>query len=110
MDVFGVAVSIRDGCQIVTASGDLDSDTAPGLESALNRLARHIPVIIDLTGVRTVTSAGVQTLLRERPFGRPVLFCPDGTTVARVLEIVQAHRVVPIYRDLTAALTSSVAR
>jgi anti-sigma B factor antagonist len=109
MDVLGVAVSNRDGCQIVKASGDLDGDTAPGLESALDTLVRHMPVIIDLTGVRTLTSAGVQALLRERAFGLPTLLCPDGTTVARVLEIVQAHRLVPIYADLQAALISLTA-
>jgi hypothetical protein len=44
-------------------------------------------------------------LLSERTFGRPALFCPDGSVV-RVLAIVQAQLLVPIYRDLDAALHS----
>jgi anti-anti-sigma factor len=104
MDEFEVSVEIRNGCQVVSVGGDLDADTAPRLERVLDKLASAMPVIIDLAGVAMVTSAGVQALLRERLFGRPALFCPDGS-VARVLAIVQAQRLVPIYRDLDAALT-----
>jgi anti-anti-sigma factor len=103
MDEFKVSIAIREGCQVVTVGGDLDGDTAPRLDSVLDRLAEAMPVIVDLAGVVMVTSAGVQALLRERLFGRPALFCLDGN-VARVLAIVQAQRVVPIYRDLDAAL------
>jgi len=103
MDDFEVSVAIRNGCQVVSVGGDLDGDTALRLDSVLDRLAEAMPVIVDLAGVVMVTSAGVQALLRERVFGRPALFCPDGN-VARVLAIVQAQRLVPIYRDLDAAL------
>ena len=103
MDEFEVSVEIRNGCQVVTVGGDLDGDTAPRLDSVLDRLAVATPVIVDLAGVMMVTSAGVQALLRERLFGSPVLFCPDGN-VARALAIVQAQRLAPIYRDLDSAL------
>ena len=43
-------------------------------------------------------------MLAERSFGRPALYCPDGTHTAKILEIVQAQRLAPIYRDLNAAL------
>jgi anti-anti-sigma factor len=108
MDEFEVTVAIRNGCQVVTVGGDLDGDTAPRLDSVLDRLAAAMPVIVDLAGVAMVTSAGVQALLRERLFGRPALFCPDGN-VARVLAIVHAQRLAPIYRDLDAALKGSSA-
>jgi anti-anti-sigma factor len=105
MDEFGVSVEIRDGCQVVTVVGDLDGDTAPLLEHELARLAVGLPVVVDLGGVGVLTSAGLVALLRERSFGRPALYCPDGSVTARLLEIVQAQRLVPIYRDLGAALT-----
>jgi anti-anti-sigma factor len=107
MDALVVEVSIREGCQVVKISGDLDADTVPRLDFHLDRLANLMPVIIDLADVRAVTSAGVQALLRERSFGVPTLLTPAGTTVSRVLEIVQAHRLVPIYSDLAAALVGS---
>ena len=99
MDALGVAVSVREGCQVVSLSGDLDADTAPRLDLLLDRLAHLMPVVIDLADVRAVTSAGVQALLRERSYGLPTLSTPPGTSVARVLEIVQAHRLNPGRRD-----------
>jgi hypothetical protein len=74
------------------------------LDDALDSLPEGLPVLIDLAAVSLLTSAGVVRLLAERLFGRPALFCPDGSVGARILEIVQAHRLVPIYRDLDAAL------
>lgn len=107
MDELDVAVSVRDGCQIVRLSGDLDADNASRLDFLLDRLAHLMPVVIDLADVRAITSAGVQALLRERSYGLPTLFTPAGTSVARVLEIVQAHRLVPVYGDLAAALVGA---
>ena len=106
---FKISVARRRGCQIVSVSGDLDGDTAPRLDSVLNQLASAVPVIVDLAGVAMLTSAGVQALLRERVFGRPTLFCPDGS-VSRVLAIVQAQLLVPIYRDLDAAIHGTASR
>ncbi len=106
---FQISVAPRLGCQIVSVSGDLDGDTAPRLDSVLNQLVSAAPVIVDLAGVAMLTSAGVQALLRERVFGRPTLFCPDGS-VARVLAIVQAQLLVPIYRDLDAAIHGTASR
>jgi hypothetical protein len=64
-----------------------------------------LPVLLDLAGVRMLTSAGVHVLLKPRAFGHPAIFCPRGP-VSKVLGIVQAHRLVPIYADLQAALIS----
>ena len=105
-DQLSVVSGIRDGCRIVAVLGDLDVDTVVRLEQALDSIPQGPPVLIDLAGVNLLTSAGVAALLAERSFGRPALFCPDGCVAARILEIVQAHRLVPIYRDLDAALIS----
>jgi anti-anti-sigma factor len=93
------------GCEIVSVRGDLDGDTAPRLDAVLDELDRNTPVLVDVSRIDVLTSAGVQSLLRERRFGRPALVCPDGR-VATILEIVQAQRVVPIYRDIDAALVA----
>ena len=103
MDEFEVSVVTRQGCQVVSVDGDLDGDTASWLERELDRLP-VLPVIVDLSRVRFLTSAGIVALLRERSFGRPALYCPDGSVAAKILEIVQAQRLVAIYRDLDAAL------
>jgi hypothetical protein len=50
----------------------------------------------------------VHVLLKPRAFGHPAIFCPLGP-VSKVLDIVQAHRLVPIYADLQAAVVSLTA-
>ncbi len=105
MDEFEISATSHAGCQIITLRGDLDGDTAPGLDAALAGCSPQEPVIVDLSRLDMLTSAGVQSLLRERGWGLPALVCPDGR-IATTLEIVQAHRVVPIYRALDAAIAA----
>jgi anti-anti-sigma factor len=107
MDDFEITLLPGQGCQLVRVSGDLDADTAPWLEQKLDQGEGNVPVVVDLSHVRFLTSAGLVVLLRERRFGRPALYCPDGTMAAKMLKIVQAHRLVPIYRDLESALSAS---
>ena len=78
MNEFDVSAVKRSGCQVVTLRGDLDGDTAPLLDDALDQLSRREKVIVDLSRLDVLTSAGMQSLLRERRFGRPTLACPDG--------------------------------
>ena len=106
MAEFELTVTPLENCQLVRVGGDLAGDTTPWLERELDQLAAWLPVVIDLSRVKSLTSTGVQTLLTERAFGLPALFCRPGTSVARVLEIVQAHRLVPIYSDLAVAIRS----
>jgi STAS domain len=87
----------------VVVAGDLDGDTAPELDQALDRLLPELPVLIDLAGLTLLTSVGVRALLKQRQFGRPAIFCPEGVA-SKVLDIIEARRVVPIYGDLEAAL------
>jgi hypothetical protein len=94
------------GCRRV---GGLDGDTTVSLIVCLRRFLLALGVLLDLAGLRLLTSAGVHVLLKPRAFGHPAIFCPAGP-VSRVLEIVHAHRLVPIYQDLDAALQSVGAR
>jgi anti-anti-sigma factor len=107
-DQLSVVSGVRDGCRVVVVSGDLDGDTASQLDDLLDTLPVGLRVLLDLAGLRTLTSAGVHVLLKSRAFGHPAIFCPSGP-VSRVLDIVQAHRLVPIYADLQAALDSLTA-
>jgi hypothetical protein len=100
-----VVSGIREGCRVVVVSGDLVADTVARLDDMLDSLADGLPVLVDLAGLRMLTSAGVHVLLKPRAFGHPAIFCPFGP-VSKVLDIVHAHRLVPIYGDLQAALSS----
>jgi anti-anti-sigma factor len=107
MDEFEVTLFCVQGCQLVRVFGDLDADTAPWLEQRLDQAEGSVPAVVDLSPERFLTSAGLVVLLRERQFQRPALYCPNGTVAAKMLKIVQVHRLVPIYRDLESALSAS---
>jgi hypothetical protein len=87
---------------------NLDGDTAGELDRVLSALPAGLGVLLDLAGLRMLTAAGVHVLLKPPAFSNPAIFCPAGP-VSKVLEIVQAHRLVPIYADLEAALISLTA-
>jgi hypothetical protein len=107
-DELSVVSGIRDGCRVVVVCGDLVADTVARLDDVLDSLADGLPVLVDLSGLRMLTSAGLHVLLKPREFGHPAIFCPFGP-VSKVLDIVHAHRLVPIYADLQAALSSLTA-
>jgi anti-anti-sigma factor len=107
MDEFEVSIARREGCVLVSVRGDVDRDTAPWLERELARLGPRERVVVDLSQVRFLSSAGIVVLLRGRGFGRPSLCCQDASSVARMLEFVEAERFVRVYRDLAAALRGS---
>ena len=109
MDEFTITRSTQADCYVLRVSGDLDGDTAPWLERELDQLQTQLPVVIDLSAVQFLTSAGVVAVLSDRAFGRPTLVCPDDTAAAKILDIMGAQRLVPIYHDLSAALSARAA-
>ncbi|MGI5241601.1 STAS domain-containing protein [Dactylosporangium sp. CA-139066] len=61
----------RDGPAAVTLTpqGEVDPDTAPALEAALDAAldgGAPAPIVVDLSGVRFLDSAGISALLRGR--------------------------------------------
>ena len=67
---FGVDVADRDGVRVVVPRGEIDVTTAPQLTDAVGDHAG--PVVIDLSGVPFMSSAGlgaVSALRRTRPLG-----------------------------------------
>jgi hypothetical protein len=52
-----VTSGIRDGCRVVVVCGDLVADTVARLDDALDSLADGLPVLVDLSGLRMLTSA-----------------------------------------------------
>jgi anti-anti-sigma factor len=101
---FSVSTEAREGVQIVFVRGDLDRAPAAELNDAIERCRDGSPVIIDLSGVDFMSSAGLDVLLRDRR-SQTALVCPPGN-VARLFEIVRTNRRVPIFKDLDSAIQS----
>ena len=59
------------------------------------------PLIVDLSGLNFICSAGIHVLLRRRS-GRSAIVCPPGN-IARVLGIVRAEKATLFFDDVDAA-------
>ena len=100
---FSVSVGFRQGFRVLVVRGELDEATAFRLERLLNATDSR-PVIVDLTPLAFVSSAGLHLLLRE-PGALAVLVCPPGN-IARVLDLVGVGRRLPVFDKLDHAVQS----
>lgn len=101
------------GCAVVTAGGEIDVHTSPGLSDALRAGdASSDQIVLDLTAVTFLDSTGLSAMVtalnrtRERG-GSMSLVGPSGV-VRRVLAITELDRVFAIYDavgDAVAAVT-----
>ena len=73
----------------LTVHGPVDVDTAPVLRAEVARASRGgtVPLVVDLSGVTHLASAGVQVLY-EAVAGGPTLVAPPGTVAQHVLATV----------------------
>ena|SRR5438105_13034433 len=99
---FAITSTVRDGCRVLLVEGELDELTAPALDEAITGCTDGLPLVVDLTELAFISSAGIHVLLRSRPGGQPAVVCPPGN-VARVLEIIQAQKHVLLFDDLAGA-------
>jgi anti-anti-sigma factor len=99
-----LSTGVRESIQIVVVRGDLDEVLAAELEDVIEGCRDGRPLIIDLSAVEFMSSAGLDVLLRNRP-GRTALVCPPGS-VARLFEVVRTNRRVPIFKDLDSTIES----
>jgi anti-anti-sigma factor len=93
---------VHDGCQILALQGDLDLGTALALDDAIDGCPEGSTVIVDVSHVDYISSAGIDTLLRERAVD-VALVSPHGN-VARLFEVVRIQRRVALFVDLDSAL------
>jgi anti-anti-sigma factor len=96
-----------DGCQIIAVDGELDELMAAELDAAIDG-CREGPVVVELSHMVFVSSAGIQALLRDRRV-QVSLVCPPGN-VMRLFDVVRANSRVSTFDDLDAALEGSAAR
>jgi anti-anti-sigma factor len=99
-DVFSLTTSTRAPCRVLSLRGELDELAAPVLGEALEDEGDE-PLIVDLSGLDFICSAGIHVLLRRRR-GRSAIVCPPGN-VARVLGIVRAEKATLLFDDVDAA-------
>ena len=107
-----VSVSGGDSYTVVALAGESDVYTYDQLRGALqDEAAKGVPLlVIDLSGLEFMDSTGVQVLLDIRVMmndrgGKLALAAPQNT-VARVLNLVGADQLIPVYGTVEEAAGS----
>ena len=109
--VFTASVGEQDGVVIVTVTGELDMSTVSRAAVALkDALSRAKPIVVDLTGLRFFSSAGLTLLvqLNEHRQDPPldVRLVGDQRVVILPLELTGLRDLFPIHTSLGEALAA----
>jgi len=95
---------LRDGVRVLILEGEVDACSVDALESALGE--RHgEPVVADLSVISFIDSSGLHALLKASEAGAlaAIVRGPDSN-ISRVLTVIQANKIVPVFDDLQAAI------
>jgi anti-sigma B factor antagonist len=105
----------KDGTQIVSVAGEVDLSSAPRLAELIWRAKRQAGgfpphVVVDLSGVEFIDTAGLEVLLEEwnasrQSDGRMCLVAREGP-ITRLLEITGQGELFDLYDELGAAVDS----
>jgi anti-sigma B factor antagonist len=110
-DAGSVALEDRNGTAVLHVDGALDLALAPRLRQLVERAARLRPamVVIDLTGVTFLASAGMAELVRAHrgpAASVPLRVVASGRITLRPLELTCLTDELAIYPSLSEALAS----
>ncbi len=111
-DTMTTAVTVHDGATVLTVAGEVDLATAPALETAIEGVLadKAAPVlIIDLTGVSFLASAGMAALVaahQRAGDATTIAVVADGPATSRQLKMTSLDQVFSLYSTLDAALAA----
>jgi anti-sigma B factor antagonist len=110
-------VAIEDGVRILTVQGELDLNTAPGLEAPLEEALAgdgDVSILIDLSGCEFIDSTGIAVIVRAwQRVGKngngegngDLVLCCSNDQVERLLKITGVESSISIHPDRDAALS-----
>jgi anti-sigma B factor antagonist len=108
---FDVAQSSVAGAVVLSVSGDVDALTAPSLTEALLGTLSGQPsaVIVDLTGVEFLASAGMTALVtahQQLSTSLQFMVVADGPGTSRPLKLMGIDSLLALYPTLAEALSA----
>ena len=102
-----VRLDVTDGYTICRPVGELDAYSAPGLRESMALLTSVPKLIVDLSEVPFIDSAGLVTLVagirRVRDGGSRVVVCSAQRQVQKLLDVVGFGTVVDVAQSLDEA-------
>lgn len=100
----------RDGVVIVSVTGELDMSTVDQVAVALqDATTRGVPVVLDMTGLRFFSSAGLRLLVRlHEGASVDVRLAGDQRVVLRPLELTGLLDLFPVHASVAEAVAAAV--
>ena len=101
--ILQISVTDQDGIRIARIEGDLDGQTAAGAQEQLMALtgAESSRMLIDLTDLRFISSAGLRVLLviakELQRAGGALRLCGANASVRSVFEIAGFDTIIPMH-------------
>ena len=111
MDKFSVFSDLKGDVAIVTASGRVDSATAPALDAELMKVAgQKNKIVLELKGVEYLSSAGLRAMVKvlqatQRLGGGVKLACASEP-VETILRTVGMMEMLKMYPSVNEAMAS----
>ncbi|MEU4340919.1 STAS domain-containing protein [Nocardia sp. NPDC023852] len=104
-------IAAQDGATVLTVAGEVDLATAPALENAIEAILSGTPaaLIIDLTAVSFLASAGMATLVaahQRAGAATAIAVVADGPATSRQLKMTSLDQVFALHSTLDAALAA----
>ena len=110
-DLLSLRRSVDNHAVVIDAVGELDHATASWLAEALEKAGREAPgrpLVVDLTGISFIASAGISVLVEHHHRGRgtnhDLRIVVGGSVVARTLERTGLLGFLPVYMTMADAL------
>ncbi|MGW0249682.1 STAS domain-containing protein [Nocardia goodfellowii] len=105
------AVAVHGSATVLTVAGEVDLATAPALETAIEGVLADQPraLIIDLTGVSFLASAGMAALVaahQRAGAATTIAVVADGPATSRQLKMTSLDQVFSLYSTLDDALAA----
>lgn len=110
-DPITTSVSYEDGIAVVVVSGEVDLATVPAFEAAIAEALEHKPqaLIVDLSGVDFLASAGLQSLVAAHgSVSKAAEFAvvADGPATSRPIELTGLDQVLALHPTMAEALVA----
>lgn len=106
--MFAVRIETVDGTTLCRVHGVADATSAPALRESLSTVANDRRVVVDLSGVPFIDSAGLGCLIagarRVHGADGEVVLCSARRSVNRLLHTAGMDRLLPIVDSVSAAI------
>lgn len=110
-DAIATAVAYQDGVAVLRVGGDIDLATVPALEAAIDEalVERPTALVIDLSGVDFLASAGLQALVAtHNHVSESARFAvvANSAATSRPIQLTGLDQIFQLYPTLDEALTA----